>query len=132
MLKNLLALIVFILAFSFSMAQQIQTDTILNRTQLSVFNAKLFSDSLVSSFYIEIKNEVKVHQHAFHSEHVYVLSGQAEMSLNEKKFQIRNGDLIFIPKKTWHSVKVIGTEPLKVLSIQAPKFNGEDRIMKNQ
>lgn len=96
----------------------------------NVFSQQIASDSLVSSFVIWIKKEVKEHKHEFHSEHVYVLEGTAEMTLNEQHFTIKAGDFIFIPKNTWHYVKVTSNEPLKVLSIQAPTFDGKDRVLK--
>jgi mannose-6-phosphate isomerase-like protein (cupin superfamily) len=94
-----------------------------------VFNKGLFSDSLAGSFCIIIKNEVKAHKHMKHSEHVIVQSGEAVMRLGEKEFTIKEGDVIFIPKGTVHSVIVKGKKPLKVLSIQAPYFDGNDRVM---
>lgn len=89
-------------------------------------NIPLYSDSLTSSFYILIEKEVKPHFHEFHSEHVYVVAGVAEMKLGDKTFTIKAGDIIFIPKNTVHSVTVTNG-PLKVISIQAPLFDGTDR-----
>lgn len=96
----------------------------------NVFSQQIASDSLVSSFVIWIKKEVKEHKHEYHSEHVYVLEGTAEMTLNDRRFTLKAGDFIFIPKNTWHYVKVTSNEPLKVLSIQAPTFDGKDRVLK--
>jgi mannose-6-phosphate isomerase-like protein (cupin superfamily) len=53
------------------------------------------------------------------------------MMLEEKKFEIKHGDVIFIPKNTFHSVKTTSKEPLKVISIQAPYFDGKDRVFKD-
>lgn len=89
----------------------------------------LFADSLTSSSCIIIKNEIKAHKHLKHSEHVIVESGEGVMRLNDKEFTIKEGDIIFIPKNTVHSVIVKGKKPLKVISIQSPKFNGDDRVM---
>lgn len=94
----------------------------------NIYNTLLFSDSLASSFCIVIKNEVKPHKHQFHSEHVLVVEGEGQMRLANKLFKIKKGDLIFIPKNTIHSVKTISKQPLKVVSIQAPLFDGTDRI----
>ena len=51
------------------------------------------------------------------------------MFLDEKEFVVRKGDFVFIPKNTPHSVKVISNVPLKVLSVQAPFFDGKDRVL---
>ncbi|HXB40568.1 MAG TPA: cupin domain-containing protein [Bacteroidia bacterium] len=96
----------------------------------NIYNRPVYADSLVSSFVIFVKSEVKEHKHANHAEHIYVLEGEAEMKVDGKMFTIKKGDLIFVPKNTWHYVKVTSKIPLKVLSIQAPNFDGKDRIFK--
>jgi mannose-6-phosphate isomerase-like protein (cupin superfamily) len=95
----------------------------------NIYLRKLNSDSLVSSFVIFIKREVKTHKHVSHTEHVYILDGTGEMTLADKKFSVKKGDMIFIPKNTFHSLKVTSSTPVKVLSVQAPIFDGKDRIM---
>jgi mannose-6-phosphate isomerase-like protein (cupin superfamily) len=118
-----------------SKAQQFNTDTVgLKTVSDNLYNRPLFSDSLASSFVIIIKKEVKSHKHLTHSEHVVVLEGNGNMTLRqaqddkEKVFEIKKGDVVFIPKNTIHAVKSTGKQPLKVLSIQAPYFDGKDRV----
>lgn len=88
----------------------------------------LFSDENATSVLLWIKQGVKPHYHASHSEHVVVLSGKGTMRLGDEMLDIRKGDIIFIPKGTIHSVQV-KSRVLKVISIQAPEFDGSDRIM---
>jgi mannose-6-phosphate isomerase-like protein (cupin superfamily) len=95
----------------------------------NIYLRKLNSDSLVSSFVIFIKKEVKAHKHVSHSEHVYILDGEGEMTVGDKKMTVKKGDMIFIPKGTVHSLKVTSAAPVKVLSVQAPMFDGKDRVM---
>jgi mannose-6-phosphate isomerase-like protein (cupin superfamily) len=95
----------------------------------NIYNRPLYSDSLSSSFLIIIKKEVKLHLHEFHSEQVYVISGEGDMVLGDQAFHIKAGDLIFIPKNTPHSVKVTSAEPLKIISVQSPYFDGSDRVI---
>lgn len=95
----------------------------------NIYMRTVASDSLVSSFVIFIKKEVKKHKHVFHSEHVYILDGEGEMVLGDKTFKVKKGDILFIPKNTAHSLKVISTTPVKVLSVQAPMFDGKDRML---
>lgn len=124
-------IILFATCFLQSRSQTVlNTDTIGARTVSdNIYNKTLFSDSLASSFCIIIKNEVKAHKHVHHSEHVYVLEGDGMMRLGDRRFSIKKGDLIFIEKNAVHAVKSTGKIPLKVLSIQAPEFNGSDRVM---
>ncbi|HEY6160739.1 MAG TPA: cupin domain-containing protein [Bacteroidia bacterium] len=98
----------------------------------NVYNRPLYSDSLVSSFVIFVKKEVKPHVHAYHTEQVIVLEGEGEMTIGDKKMTIKKGDILFIPKNTVHSLKVTSKDPVKVISIQAPHFDGKDRVMINQ
>lgn len=95
----------------------------------NIYNRPVYSDSLASSFVIFIKKEVKAHKHILHTEHVTILEGEAEMTLGDKKFTVKKGDIIFIPKNTFHSLKTTSQIPVKVLSIQAPRFDGTDRVM---
>ncbi len=94
----------------------------------NIYSRMIASDSLVCSFVIFIKKEVKKHKHILHSEHVYILEGEGEMLLGDKSFKVKKGDMIFIPKNTPHSLKVTSAIPMKVLSVQAPMFDGKDRM----
>lgn len=95
----------------------------------NIYFRQIYSDSLVSSFVIFVKKEVKLHKHVSHTEHVYILEGEGEMRLGESTIKVKKGDMVPIPKNTPHSLKVTSPIPAKVLSIQAPLFDGKDRIM---
>ena len=89
---------------------------------------KMNTDSRSTSFIIWVKEGVKAHKHEHHTETLYVLSGKAEMRIGDKKVEIEAGDFFTIPQNTVHDVKVTSSEPLKVLSVQAPEFLGKDRV----
>jgi len=110
-------------------AQVISTDTIVSGSLDKNTVRTLHTDSLSSSFCIIIPKEVKPHYHANHTEQVVVLSGEADMMLGDQKLHIKAGDVIIIPKGTVHSVIVTSKDPLKIISVQAPYFDGTDRIM---
>ena len=88
---------------------------------------KIAGDSLATVFKIKVKDTVKTHRHHFHSETIYVIAGSANMYMNDSMFTIQKGDILFVPFKTWHSVKVTSPNPLEVLSVQSPGFDGTDR-----
>lgn len=92
----------------------------------------LESDSLTSSFIIWVKQQVPAHYHRFHTEQVIVLSGEGMMQLGDQQLKVVAGDFVTIPKNTVHAVRTTSNEPLKVLSIQSPRFTGEDRILVTQ
>lgn len=88
----------------------------------------LFQDSLSSGFVIFIKKEVKLHKHEHHTESVYILEGFGEMIIGSSLVNVKAGDYVFLPKNTPHAVFVKSTVPLKVLSVQSPRFDGSDRV----
>ena len=96
----------------------------------NVYVERLFGDSLSTSFEIWVKDSVPTHRHNYHSEVVYVKKGWAKMKLNNEEVEIKEGDKIFIPKNTWHSVEVKSEVPLRVLSVQSPGYFGDDREFK--
>lgn len=121
--------LLLLLFYSFAQSSQNIETLAAPANNENINNIKLFSDSLVSSSVLFIKKEVKLHKHAFHSEHVYVVDGEADMILGDKNIHLKKGEMIFIPKNTPHSVKVTSAVALKVISIQAPLFDGKDRVV---
>lgn len=90
---------------------------------------KLAEDSLSSAFLIWVKKNVALHLHQHHSENVIILEGAAQVRVGEDTLQIKSGDHLFLPKGTPHAVWVTSSEPLKAISIQSPRFEGEDRVL---
>jgi len=114
----------------FGWGQKISVDTLGHKMANTFENIqvkKIAEDSNQSSFIIWVKKEVKPHYHQYHSEYIHVLSGSATMQLGADTFKIQQGDIVFIPQRSIHSVKTNSTQPLKVISIQTPKFDG-DRV----
>lgn len=90
---------------------------------------KLASNKHASDFLIYIKSHVPAHYHEAHTEIVYVIEGTAIMKLDDQELKIRKGDYVRILPGQVHAVNVTSEEPLKVLSIQTPEFDGSDRVM---
>lgn len=88
----------------------------------------LSTDKHASEFLIFVKQGVKAHIHERHSETIYVISGEAEMRVGNSKRAIQAGTFVKVPEGMVHGVKVTSTEPLVVLSVQAPEFKGKDRV----
>lgn len=132
MMKHLFLLSSFVLLPALSLKAQgnhSSLDTIKAPASYeNIYSRPIGSDSLASSFVIFIKKEVKAHKHVTHTEHVYILEGEGEMILGDKKIKVKKGDIVFIPKGTVHSLKVTSSKPCKVLSVQSPMFDGKDRV----
>lgn len=109
-------------------AQVLHTDTLAYPIDSSrVSSLPWQGDSLSSGFIITIPKRVPLHCHHYHSEYVVVISGEGMMNLGNSTFPIRQGSIVWIPQNTMHSVNTTSVSPLRVLSIQAPKFDGNDR-----
>ena len=93
---------------------------------------KTSSDINSTTFAIWIKKTVRIHKHENHIENVYVTKGKGDFLLGDSIYKIKKGDLIVVPKNTWHGVKVNSKKTMKVISIQSPEFIGNDRVYKEK
>ena len=126
-------LLLTLLAISYiGQSQSIQSvDSIRPKGEFeNIYVHKMDGDELTTQFMIWVKDTVATHKHEKHSETVYILEGAGRFFFNDSVAFVKAGDFIFIPKNTWHSVKVTSQTPMKVISNQSPAFYGEDRIMK--
>lgn len=73
-------------------------------------------EAAISTLDIHPGTQVKRHRHETSSEYLYVLSGNASMTLFEGKiemtFKIKEGDAVYIPKNTWHKAEVENGSPI--------------------
>lgn len=82
-----------------------------------------------TTYIIWVKANVRAHYHAVHTENIYIVSGTARMTLKGKEISIKPGDYLNFPRGVVHAVlEVTSEEPLQVISIQSPRFEGNDRI----
>ena len=131
LMRTILIFIMVAISFS-SFAQKVDNLPALKQKQPydNIVTQEMNSDSMSTSTVIWIKQEVKPHYHANHTEQVYVIEGQGQMLVGTKTYNVGPGDLIYIPKGTIHALRVLGKDkPMKVLSIQTPQFDGSDRVM---
>lgn len=89
---------------------------------------KINSDERVATYVMWIKKEIKHQKHEENTENIYVLEGEADITLGEATYKIKEGDHVFIPDHLPHSIKVTSEKPLKLLSVRAPDFTGTERV----
>jgi len=119
----------FMLLFGFqSLRAQVNISNWEENSPENISVKRLAGDSLTTSFLIQIRKNVPLHYHAKHSEHVYILKGEGEFTLNGDTTTVKEGMYTFIPAGSHHSVVVTSENPMQVLSIQCPEFHGKDRI----
>ena len=92
---------------------------------------QISSDINSTTFAIWVKRKVKIHKHTNHIENIYVTQGEGRFHLGSTTYHVESGDLIIVPKNTWHGIEVTSTVPLRVISIQSPEFLGVDRVFKD-
>jgi mannose-6-phosphate isomerase-like protein (cupin superfamily) len=68
---------------------------------------------------VRVRDALPAHTHADADEMVYVLAGDATLTMNGKDQMIGAGWFSIIPRGTSHAVKVRGNKPLLVLSVQS-------------
>lgn len=54
---------------------------------------------------------VSTHYHTKHFETFYLLSGEAEWTVNGETYQMKAGDAVYIPANATHSAKTLGDNP---------------------
>ena len=125
-------LLMFLLNHSNAQELVSSTDRIkpINEDYENISITKLSTNSDATTFAIWIKKKVKIHKHINHTEHVYIKQGKGKFKLADSLYNVKTGDLIIIPKNTWHGVIVESRNPMKVISIQSPEFFGKDRVFK--
>ena len=59
----------------------------------------------------------------------YVLNGQAEVAIDDKIYQVKKDDVVFIPANVPHWYKVLGSEPFEFLCL-IPNQKDEITLLK--
>jgi len=131
-LFSILFLIIVFTGSSFAQRFAHITDQLPGGEYENIHVKKLDDDPLTTTYLIWVKETVREHHHSEHTEVVYVFEGEGLMTLGEQEQKIGPGDYVFVPKGTLHSVQVLSEEPMKVMSIQTPQFDGSDRIFSDQ
>ncbi|AUU07079.1 mannose-1-phosphate guanylyltransferase/mannose-6-phosphate isomerase [Raoultella planticola] len=69
-------------------------------------------------------------QHLHRAEHWVILSGTAEITLDNKKFLLTENQSTFIPIGSIHMLENPGKIPLEILEIESGSYLGEDDIVR--
>lgn len=74
--------------------------------------------------------KMSLHLHYHRSEHWIVLSGTAQITMEDKVIMIHENESIFIPPTTKHCLANPGKIPLNVIEVQNGSYVGEDDIVR--
>jgi mannose-1-phosphate guanylyltransferase/mannose-1-phosphate guanylyltransferase/mannose-6-phosphate isomerase len=79
---------------------------------------------------IDAGAQLSYQSHAKRSEHWVIISGQAEVTLNEQKIPLGPGQSVHIPVGAKHRIRNPGKTPLVFVEVQTGSYFGEDDIVR--
>ena len=59
----------------------------------------------------------RLHFHPNWNEWWYIIKGQWQWQINQSKMTVKEGEMVFIPKNTWHKITAIGDKPAVRLAV---------------
>ena len=87
---------------------------------------------LVKKIEVNPFSQLSLQMHNHRAEHWIVVSGTADIQVNEKIFKLNENQSTFIPKKAKHRLSNPGKNPLIIIEIQSGEYIGEDDIIRLQ
>jgi len=86
------------------------------------------SDHKVKRLIVNPKSQLSYQRHTRRDENWVIVSGQAEVVLEDKVTVLRPGQQIYIPKNHKHRIRNPGNQPLVMIEVQTGEYFGEDDI----
>ncbi|GHA85584.1 mannose-1-phosphate guanylyltransferase/mannose-6-phosphate isomerase [Cognatilysobacter bugurensis] len=73
---------------------------------------------------------LSLQKHAQRAEHWIVVSGTAEVTCDERVFELHENESTFIPLGSVHRLRNRGSEPVELIEVQSGGYLGEDDIVR--
>jgi mannose-6-phosphate isomerase-like protein (cupin superfamily) len=74
--------------------------------------------------------KMRVHKHLNNDELIFIHKGEGTFTLDEEVMNVKTGDLVFVPKDTWHGLENTGNENLQMMFQYSPA-GFEEYFMEN-
>lgn len=87
-------------------------------------------DYKIKKVIVQPGQKLSLQLHYHRSEHWIVVSGFAEVDLNDNQVMLRKGESMFVPIGVKHQLKNPGILPLEVLEVQIGEYLEEDDIVR--
>lgn len=87
----------------------------------------VFKDDDSSSVLMRMQASEPPHYHDRHGLAVTVMSGRAAINFSDKRVELNPGDIVVIPKGTYHWAEPLDDKPSVVFVVFSPPFYGKDR-----
>lgn len=73
---------------------------------------------------------LSLQKHRHRAEHWVVVSGVAEVTCDDRVFELRENESTYIPLGSVHRLRNRGTEPVELIEVQSGSYLGEDDIVR--
>ena len=87
-------------------------------------------DHKVKRIVVHPGKRLSYQRHSQRAEHWFIVSGTAQVTLNEKVTTLHPGDAIDIPREGNHRIANEGTEDVVFIEVQHGTYFGEDDIVR--
>lgn len=64
--------------------------------------------------------KMRIHKHLHNDELIFIHKGKGTLTLEEDKIEVKAGDVVFIPKATWHGLDNTSNESLQMVIQYSP------------
>ncbi|MES2773648.1 MAG: cupin domain-containing protein [Bacteroidota bacterium] len=64
--------------------------------------------------------KMRVHKHLNHDELIFIHKGEGTLTLDEESIEVKTGDVVFVPRGTWHGLHNTGKENLSMVFQYTP------------
>lgn len=64
--------------------------------------------------------KMRVHKHLNNDELIFIHGGEGTLTLDEETVEVKTGDIVFVPRGTWHGLDNTGKEVLKMVFQYSP------------
>ncbi len=94
--------------------------------ELKIGVGKVFETEQMSFYLAQVGNEVPPHYHKKSDETYFIYKGQGKMQVDQDFRDVKQGDIILIPKGSIHGLKNTGHEDLIIFFISSPAFDQQN------
>jgi len=89
---------------------------------------QLYDSENITIAYVMITGKARSHLHKKTEEVYYVQKGRGNLFIGDDKFKVEPGDIVPLPKNTFHHLERISAEPLELLVVTNPRYDVSDVI----
>ncbi len=65
-------------------------------------------------------HKMRIHKHLNNDELIFIHKGEGTLTLDEESIEVKTGDVVFVPRNTWHGLDNTGRENLLMVFQYSP------------